>query len=1076
MGAYIGGLIIAVAVLLVALTVTIMGYLAYCSAHPSKRGAARAAVLVAVFVVSLVVRLYIGVNSLENKDISGGAASAFHGILSAIAGLLLDSPADIDFSVASGVAVCLYHGVTAYAALVFVIIITVGVSYEIYSRVSLFFKRIGLGKKVYYVFTAVTNDAIVLAKSIKEEHLKNGRTMGKSVIIFYNSDDEPFSRKNPLHCAIIENGFYFVSGNLRDDKGEPSPILKDLKLRNLKRYDKKELRNKIVHVFAMDDRGNYEGNNADAVFDDFKATLMTYVFKRRRKKEAGANLYTVKYRLPTAVNYHLLTGGEINFESYERRKKAIWNECLKSSDGNLEPVWEWFYKIRLKQLNARKKQLNKDLRCEKSVEMQAKIQKELEEVQTSINGEAAACAGRQKRKRFDAIKKALIENISAAELTGGNKEDIKVKLRELKELVGKDTARLQDIEKEFAGIIDRGSVTDDDKIRVTIIFKKLVNAIKDHTFDYNDLITKCENPERGRSAEELVLARLQINVFNEATLSSSNLIEKRNKNLTALCGKRGGVNAFEEDCKPVDGAYRVAVIGFGKTGQYAMKELYTHTAYLDGNNAPSQFIADVFDAKIDEKSGLFAYNHPLFRCLLNDKTDDGKPTLGTVDKLKSEALKVNSEAVSNLRAAYPAIVEKIGWELRQLNAKLKDTNLSEADKTKLGQERAVKENLLKSANAVTDIDKFIEDEIAFPIVVFHKNNSFEYPFTGETGSEAFVSEIIGRKIRDVVISLGDDERNVAMANALIDSLRRHYLKAKAYGKNQLQPHVTVYVNIIDVNNRELLNWRWSEHGGINDIELYNRPYDSGNTPMLSVVPFGYREEMYSYATLIEDYRERIYNYAYDLYASTNEIAYGGFTDAQKEAAEDRINEKIKALNELLGDKKTFGAFRALDYVSDDWLYMSAFMRLSNKSARQFAINYYVKKDDYDMRRLKRLEHERWNRFYISHGWNYALYENPVEDMTKRVKTEWGIADKPFASRAEKERIEDKIVEEVERRLQREAAVNTLCGKSKGEIKNMHRSVKEHNCLCPYDIMLDKTTKSYDENNVSLGMLECMVIE
>ena len=70
-----------------------------------------------------------------------------------------------------------------------------------------------------------------------------------------------------------------------------------------------------------------------------------------------------------------------------------------------------------------------------------------------------------------------------------------------------------------------------------------------------------------------------------------------------------------------------------------------------------------------------------------------------------------------------------------------------------------------------------------------------------------------------------------------------------------------------------------------------------------------------------------------------------------------------------------------------------------------------------MRFLGRLEHERWCRFYISHGWTYADYN--ARDR---------------------------------------------------EIKNACRNIRQHNCLCPYDEMLEEDTKKYDAFNVRLGFI------
>ncbi|MDE7087831.1 MAG: hypothetical protein K2O67_06535, partial [Clostridia bacterium] len=68
-----------------------------------------------------------------------------------------------------------------------------------------------------------------------------------------------------------------------------------------------------------------------------------------------------------------------------------------------------------------------------------------------------------------------------------------------------------------------------------------------------------------------------------------------------------------------------------------------------------------------------------------------------------------------------------------------------------------------------------------------------------------------------------------------------------------------------------------------------------------------------------------------------------------------------------------------------------------------------------------VEHERWNRFHIAHGWTYAPYD-PKD----------------------------------------------------GEIKSARRAMRQHNCLCTFDVMLDESTKKYDLANVRLGLIEGIV--
>ncbi len=763
---------------------TIALYLLYCSKHPTKKLKAEITVIAIAIVCSLAIRMVVGYAALPDRTFAGGAVSFFHGLFSSTAGLTFNSLLELG-EVAGGILACLYYGVIVYASFVFLIVVTVGLSYEFYSRVQIH----GLRRRFssYYIFTTVTPDTILLALSIKnhfEEERKRTGKKHKYVIIFYENGEESFSRKNQLHCKLMENGFYYYSDFRRDDRGNVVSFLKKFKFRrkDFKRDECGDVRNKLFNVFAMGDCGGFEGDNAAVVFEDLTSVLGAYV-----KVKDGE----IVNAIPTAVNYYLLTGGEINFDSYKHRLNRVFDDILE------------------------------ELGCH------------------------------------------------------------------------------------------------------------------DNKDAYRDGLK----------------AKIQLNVFNEATLSSQSLVAERKRNLAAK-----GEGAFAADSAPDEnGAYRIAVLGFGKTGQYAMEELYTHTTYItksgEAEYTPTRFIADIYDVSINEKSGLFAHNHPLFRCL---NEESGLPA-------DTQTLINKADEISG--GAYDMLYDK--------------------------------------AQAVCGLPRkqakeFIDKNMQLPVAVFHSQSCFTYPFMSAESADAAIKEARKCGIRDFVIALGDDERNIAMANVLIDSFKREYYAAngKAQGR-----HITIYVNLIESESVGRLNWL------DDDIETFSTAYGEGAKPFLSVVPFGNRGEMFSYATLIDDYYARLYHYGYTV-----------LTDENKRA------EAATYLNNLRAD---YNAYRNSDAVSDCWLLEDPFIKLSNKSAQAYAVVYYerfvkgggtVSADEKEL--MKRLEHERWSRFHISHGWIYADYAG---------------ADKLF-----------------------------------------RRSLRHHTCLCPYDKLLAEYTKQYDEINVDLGSVRNLV--
>ncbi|MDE6690694.1 MAG: hypothetical protein K2K04_01870, partial [Clostridia bacterium] len=611
----------------------------------------------------------------------------------------------------------------------------------------------------------------------------------KHIIIFYENGEESFSRKNQLHRKLMENGFYYYSDFRRNDRGEIVSFLKKFKFRksDCERDNCGDVRNKLFNVFAMGDCGGFEGDNGEVVFGDMTAVLKSYVYA---KKGAIVN------DIPTTVNYYLLTGGEINFESYEHRLNMVFEDCLNA----------------------------------------------------------------------DGVKQVLESECDGADA----KQRAKIKNGYLKQL------------KE----------------------------------------------------------KIQLNVFNEATLSSQSLVAARRRNLTAK-----GEGAFAADAaSDENGAYRIAVLGFGKTGQYAMEELYTQTAYLNDNYTPSQFIADIYDVTVADKSGLFAYNHPLFRCL-NAKTGalaDTRMTVERADKLSGGA-----------------------FDILYAQAK-KVCRFSDED-----------------------AKTFVDGNMKFPVAVFHSQSCFKFPFMDSEGAAA-VNEVRKAGVRDFVVALGDDEKNIAMANVLIDSFKCAYFSD---GSDVNGRHITIYVNLIEEESADRLNWH------ADDIAIFSTGYGEGKKPFLSVVPFGSRQEMFSYSTLIDDYCARLYDFGYSVLSGEVDGVSG--------------HDFIKAL------KADYNAYRGDSAVSDGWLLKTPFVKLSNKSAQAFSINYYEKYmlsdgnvGSYDRELMARVEHERWNRFHISHGWVYAPYEK--------------------------------------------------------EEKSVRRAMRHHNCLCPFDRVLDSSTKKYDQINIELG--------
>ena len=299
--------------------------------------------------------------------------------------------------------------------------------------------------------------------------------------------------------------------------------------------------------------------------------------------------------------------------------------------------------------------------------------------------------------------------------------------------------------------------------------------------------------------------------------------------------------------------------------------------------------------------------------------------------------------------------------------------------------------------------KAVDEKMQFPVLAFHSKSGYTYPLMDSEAADAAINEAAAHNIRAFIVALGNDESDIAMANVIIDAFKRAF----TLGKIKPSYPVTVYVNLIEPRSFGRLNWQDGDE----------KAYAINGVPFLSVVSFGCRTEMFSYSKLMDDYAARLYNYSYGLYTPV----YG-------ETEEEVSKKRKKQLNERAAFRATltvrYDYYRTDDGVSDSWTGVEPFVRRSNASAQEYSVNYlefaavHKTVTDGDKAFLGRLEHERWNRFYIAHGWVYAKYPK--------------------------------------------------------ELKAARRDMRQHDCLCPFDVMLSDSVKQYDVANVELGLIEGIV--
>lgn len=424
--------------------------------------------------------------------------------------------------------------------------------------------------------------------------------------------------------------------------------------------------------------------------------------------------------------------------------------------------------------------------------------------------------------------------------------------------------------------------------------------------------------------------------FSESKLAVKTLIEGRTKlfEKAIASAKACGKDMLAGDRLPVadfvgnGGEYRVMVLGFGKTGQLALNALFSDTAYLDEDGVQPRFVADIYD--VDARAGLFSSEHPMYLCA---SADEGHAPMREDEFEKKTAYQLNK-----IKEAFKPIAAE-GYGMNEIVEKMR-----------------------------------------LPRLVFHEVSCFEPGFFDELDSNtSSADQGASRKLEynAYIIALGDDESNIAMANALLDDFKHDKRGVDAY-----KGSVIVYVNVRDRRNRCRIGW--SE----DDVER------SGGH--INVVLFGDASDMYTYRNIVDIEDDKKFNYAYQLLGGYTK--YDGkdkkigevtvhnkfeadiakiFADFGKpNAAGEDFEKKVKNVVALLAER--IGADP--EESEQKWMECSMMDRESNYGARRFgrllALIIDAKPvDDKLLMRLSEIEHIRWMRLMMAYGWTYSGKKN-----------------------------------------------------------------------------------------------------
>ena len=450
---------------------------------------------------------------------------------------------------------------------------------------------------------------------------------------------------------------------------------------------------------------------------------------------------------------------------------------------------------------------------------------------------------------------------------------------------------------------------------------------------------------------DYLTAANQVHVVNESHLTSISLVEKRSE---AIVRKAKIIpnNSLEKPDFPeqellehlgytTDGImpYKALILGFGGNGQSALNALFFDSAIINRNCELNGFYADVFDKSIDDLAAIFAKNHPLYRCF---KAVDGN----AIPQRQAEEVYSND----GKDGQDPVLIKNDDIE-------------------NVFKKRYKDDSILNHKNDMT-----------FPLVQFHDKScvSLEFVnfFDSVTGSPREKNK---NEYNIIVISFGSDRKNISIANAIIDDIKREYLYNP---KNDSPFKQCIAVNIRDRENLDKLNWTDKDRN--NEI-LKN----------VCVFSFGAKEDIYSYEKILDYTGQYEYSTNYESMqglANKNEITERISKYIHKNMYGDMINLTETDRNDIT----TILTYRdSANDVDDDILNNQvSYLKLDNTKMEVNRIsNVYgdvmravIKKlgtfengqyslDFAALKALLILEHEKWCRFYLSEGWIYDETKN-----------------------------------------------------------------------------------------------------
>lgn len=347
---------IAIVVLSIALYfLFIWGYFKIKKSKNSKFSTEILVVFVAIL-LSTLIKSFIFVYEFDAYSFNGILGSILSALFSAIGGLQFEGlpllGGDFTAELITGNLKTLYYMSSIWSGAVFLTIVSFAISIEFANLVKLKFilLRSKLFKRncYYYVFTAVTDDALTLAHSIEKHH----KEKEEKCIIIFSGNIGAFDRLDPLCVEIFSSGYIYSSINTPVNKDQT--ILDTLKL--------SKLDNVYLFAFELNERlVAFDEKNTEVIYSETNNVITKTIREiakdihskqssilKCHKEEVKQVIDLEKLSLeckkivdkciPHSINFYVLTRNDTNPRAFEAGIEETFNRKFDNLNVKNDPL------------------------------------------------------------------------------------------------------------------------------------------------------------------------------------------------------------------------------------------------------------------------------------------------------------------------------------------------------------------------------------------------------------------------------------------------------------------------------------------------------------------------------------------------------------------------------------------------------------------------------------------------------------------------------------------------------------------------------------------------------------------